>query len=451
MQVTQTSAEGLKRQFRITVPASEIDGRVNSRLQRLQRSVRMPGFRPGKAPLPLLKKQYGRSIMGEILEEAVDEGAKRAVGDNELRPALRPKVEVESFDEGQDLLFRVDLEILPEVPAVDLESIELTRLAAEPDEARVEEALQRLARARQEFEPPALPRPASLGDRLTIDFEGKIGGEAFTGGQAADFKLVLGQGSMVPGFEDQLVGAALGDRREVKVTFPDSHAAGEVAGKEALFTVDVKAIEAPLPLTVDDAWAKTAGAEGLDDLKGKLRQRFVEEYKGVSRAKLKRALLDHLAATYRFEVPPGMVELEFESIWKQLTDEMKQSNDSFGEGDKSEEAVRGEYRDIAERRVRLGLLLSDVGSRNEVRVENEELQQAVFREAMRFPGQERQVLDYFRKNQGALEQLRAPLFEDKVCDLIFERAKVSERQVPVEELLRDPDDEAPTDTERGAA
>ncbi len=441
MQVTQVAADGLRREFKVTVPASEIESRVQNRLTRLAKTVRLPGFRPGKAPLPLLKKQYGRSILGEVLEEAVDEGSKRTIGDNQLRPALRPKIEVTSFDEGKDLEFEMKLEVLPEVPLVDLGSIELTRLVAKPQPEKIEEAIESFAKSRQKFEAPGEPRPAQENDQLVVDFEGRIGGEPFEGGSAKDFPLRLSGKNMIPGFEEQLVGALPGETREVKVTFPEDYPRAEVAGKEAAFAVTVKEVKAAVPFTVDDEWAKELGFEGLAELRETFEKRFNDEYQGLSRAKLKRALLDRLAEAYPFGVPQGMVDLEFEAIWKQVQEEMKRTGSSFEESGKGEEDLKAESRAIAERRVRLGLILSDIGTRNDVKVEGEELQQAVVREAMRYPGQERKVFDFFKSNHAALEQLRAPLFEDKVCDFIFSQARVEERPVPLEELMKDPDDE----------
>ena len=450
MQVTQVAADGLRREFKVTVPASEIESRVQNRLTRLAKTVRLPGFRPGKAPLPLLKKQYGRSILGEVLEEAVDEGSKKTIGDNQLRPALRPKIEVTSFDEGKDLEFEMKLEVLPEVPQVDLGAIELTRLVAKPQPGKVDEAIESFAKSRQKFEAPAEPRPAQDGDQLVVDFEGRIGGEPFEGGSAKDFPLRLGGRNMIPDFEEQLVGAVPGETREVKVTFPEDYARAEVAGKEATFAVTVKEVEAAVPFTVDDEWAKELGFESLAELRETFEKRFDDEYQGLSRAKLKRALLDRLAEAYPFGVPQGMVDLEFEAIWKQVQEEMKRTGSGFEQAGKSEEELKAEYRAIAERRVRLGLILSDIGTRNDVKVEGEELQQAVVREAMRYPGQERKVFDFFKSNHAALEQLRAPLFEDKVCDFIFSQARVEEKPVSVEELMKDPDDEEEAGTQPAA-
>ena len=442
MQVEQVAAEGLKREFKVIVPAGEIEQRVRTRLEKLAKTIRLPGFRPGKAPLPLLKKQYGRSILGEVLEEAVDEGQKRTIGDNQLRPALRPKIEVTSFDEGKDLEFELVMEILPEVPLVELSGISLTRLVAEMPPERVDQAIENFAKSRQKFEAPAELRGAAEDDQVVIDFEGRIDGAPFEGGAGKGFALRIGSKSMVPGFEDQLIGAMPGETREVAVTFPDGYGRPEVSGKDAVFTVTVNEVKAPVPFTIDEDWAKELGFEDLAEVKDTFAKRFTDEYKSLSRARLKRALLDRLAADYAFAVPEGMVDLEFEAIWKQLTDEMDRTGDKFGQDGKSEDALKAEYRSIAERRVRLGLILSDLGTRNEVQVAGEELQQAVMREAMRYPGQERKVFEFFKGNPGALEQLRAPLFEDKVCDFIFEQVKLTDQPVSIEELMKEPDDEA---------
>ena len=451
MQVEQVVAEGLKREFKVTVPAGEIEQRVKARLEKLAKTVRLPGFRPGKAPLPLLKKQYGRSILGEVLEEAVDEGSRKTIGDNELRPALRPKIEVTSFDEGNDLEFDVKVEVLPEVPEVELASISLTRLVAETPADKVEQAIENFAKSRQKFETPAEPRPAADGDQLMIDFEGKIDDVAFDGGAGKGFPLRLGSNSMVPGFEEQLLGALPGETREVKVTFPEGYGRPEISGKDAVFTVTVNELKAPVAFSIDDDWAKELGFDDLAELKDTFQKRFTDEYKSLSRAKLKRALLDRLAEGYPFAVPQGMVDMEFEAIWKQLTDEAERTGTPIQEEGKTEDELKAEYRAIAERRVRLGLLLSDIGQKNEVKVEGEELQQAVIREATRFPGQERKVVEFFKNNHAALEQLRAPLFEDKVCDFIFEKVQLSDQPVTVEELMRDPDeDAAPASAETAA-
>jgi trigger factor len=441
MQVTELSAEGLRREYKVVVPADEIESRVTKRLDELRQTIRMPGFRPGKVPVSLLRKQYGRSVMGEVLEQAVNQGSQKAISDHELRPALQPKIEVTSFDEGANLEFTMALEVLPAVPTVDLKALELTRLSAEVTEAAVADRLGGFARRLQEFGPPAEPRPAQEGDRLTISFEGRIDGQPFEGGKAEDLPLVLGSGVMVPGFESQLIGTSAGDEITVEVTFPADYPKAELAGKPVAFAVQVKQLEAPKPLELDDDLAKGQGFDDLDALKAAIRESIEREYAQFARLRLKRALLDRLAEGYRFEVPAGMVDLEFDAIWKQLQEELERGGGAESAG-KSEDELKAEYRAIADRRVRLGLLLSDIGQANTLKVEQSELNAAVMAQARRYPGQEQKVVEFFRSNPQAIEQLRAPLYEDKVVDFILQMATVTEQSVPVEELLRDPDDDA---------
>jgi trigger factor len=442
MQVTEVAAEGLKREYKVVVAATEIEGKVEARLKKIAKTAKVPGFRPGKVPLSLLKKQYGRQVMGEILEQAVDEGSKQAINDNELKPALRPKIEVTKFDEGQDLEFKLDLEVLPDVPEVDLKAISLTRQVVEIEDSRVDDAIRNVAQTRRKFEPLAEPRPAAEGDQVTLDFEGRIDGTPFDGGKAEDFTLVIGSGQMVPGFETGLVGKSAGETAEIEVTFPEDYGHETLKGKTATFAVTLKEIKAGTEVAVDDDFAKELGAESLDDLKAKIRERLAADYRGIGRQKVKRALLDDLAERCRFAVPEGMVELEFNAIWRQLEEEMKRTENTFEGMGQDEAETKAEYRQIAERRVRLGLVLSDIGIKNEVKVEGAELQQAVMDQARRYPGQEKQVFEYFRDTPAALEQLRAPIFEDKVVDFILEIATVTDEPVSIEELMKDPDDEA---------
>jgi trigger factor len=452
MQVTEVAADGLKREYKVVVAASEIEGKVEERLKRLAKTAKVPGFRPGKVPLSLLKKQYGRQLMGEILEQAVDEGSKQAINDNKLKPALRPKVEVTSFDDGADLEFKLDLEVLPEVPEVDLKAISLSRQVVEVDDVRVEDAIANVAKARRQFAPLAQPRPAADGDQVTLDFEGSIDGTPFDGGKAEDFQIVIGSGQMIPGFEQGLIGKSAGDEAEIEVTFPEDYGREELRGKAATFKIKVKEIKAGGAVSVDDEFAKQLGAENLDDLKGRIRERLANDYRGIARQKVKRALLDDLAERCQFAVPEGMTDLEFNAIWRQLEDEMKRTETTFESMGQSEDELRAEYRQIAERRVRLGLVLSDIGTKNEVKVEGPELQQAVMEQARRYPGQEKQVFEYFRDTPAALEQLRAPIFEDKVVDFILELAEVKDQPVSIEELMKDPDEEeAPAAAETKAA
>ncbi|MGI9499226.1 MAG: trigger factor [Geminicoccaceae bacterium] len=439
MQVKELSAEGLKRAYEVVVAADEIEQRVDKRLDELKKTIKMPGFRPGKVPVTLLKKQYGRSVMGEVLEQAVNEGSQQAINDNELKPALRPKIEVKSFEDGKDLEFSMELEVLPEVPKVDLKAIELTRLKADVTDEAMEEALENFSQRFQEYEPPAKARKAKDGDRVTINFVGKTDGEAFEGGTADDFPLVLGSGSFIPGFEDQLIGAEVDDDVEVKVTFPEQYGAENLAGKDAVFEVKVKEIAEPKPVELTDDLAKGQGFDDVEALNTAIRESMERDYGNASRARVKRALLDHFADEVKFEVPAGMVDLEFEAVWKQIEEELKKDPDQT---DKSEDELKAEYKNIAERRVRLGLILSDIGQANELQVESAELNQAMMEQVRRFPGQEKEVFEYFQKNPQAVEQLRAPIYEDKVVDFVLEMAKVEDKEVAVEELMKDPDEEA---------
>ncbi len=436
MQVKELSAEGLKRAYEVVVDASEIEQRVDKRLDELKKTIKVPGFRPGKVPVTLLKKQYGRSVMGEVLEQAVNDGSQQAINDNELKPALRPKIEVKSFEDGKDLQFSMELEVLPDVPKVDLKAIELTRMKAEVTDESLKEALGNFSKRFQEYEPPAKARKSKDGDRLTIDFIGKVGDEAFEGGTADDFPLVLGSGSFIPGFEDQLIGKKVDDDVEVKVTFPAEYGAENLAGKDAVFEVKVKEIAEPKDVELTDDLAKGQGFDDVDALKTAIRESMENDYGNASRARVKRSLLDHFADGVKFEVPAGMVDLEFEAVWKQIEEELKKNPDQT---DKSEDELKAEYRDIAERRVRLGLILSEIGQANELQVEQAELNQAMMEQIRRFPGQEKQVFEYFQKNPQAVEQLRAPIYEDKVVDFVLEMAKVEEKTVSVEELMKDPD------------
>ena len=333
MQVTELSADGLKREYKVVVQAGEIEDRVARRLDELRQKIRMPGFRPGKVPVALLRKQYGRSVMGEVLEQAVNQGSQKAISEHELRPALQPKIEVTSFDEGADLEFTMALEVLPKVPPVDLKAIALTRLSAEVDDDAIGKALANLAPARAgASRRPRRPRPSQEGDRLTIDFEGTIDGAPFEGGKAEDFPLVLGSGFMIPGFESQLVGAAKGDERTLEVTFPDDFPKAELAGKAARFAVKVKELEEPKPVAIDDDLAKGQGFDDLAALKAVIRESIEREYGQVTRMRLKRGLLDRLAEHHRFAVPAGMVELEFDAIWKQLQEERERAGEDLSGG-----------------------------------------------------------------------------------------------------------------------
>jgi len=431
MQVTELPAEGLKRQFKIVIAAGDLTAKVDERVAEMARTASMPGFRPGKVPAGLLKKQYGQALLGEALEQAVNQSTAKAIEDRGLKPALQPRVDLKGeFAEGKDVEFEVAVEVLPEIGQLDFSSVELERLKAVVPDKNIDEALDRIAKANREQKPVDPPRPAQKGDALKLDFVGSVDGVEFPGGKAEDYVLELGSGSFIPGFEDQLVGAEIGKPVDVKVKFPDDYGNKELAGKDAVFQCTVKEIREFVDQPIDDELAKKNNFENLEAMRKAVSDRIGQEYAQISRGMIKRALLDKLAESHKFPVPEGLVEGEFNAIWQRIEEAKKN-----GEKIEDEEKAREEYRGIAERRVRLGLLLADVGRSNNIDVTPEELNQAVMREAMRYPGQERQVLEFYGKNAQLKEQLRAPIFEEKTVDFILELAKVTEKSVTPEELL----------------
>lgn len=432
MQVTELSAEGLKRQFKIVVPAGDLSAKVDERLTELARTAQMPGFRQGKVPLSLLKKQYGQALFGEAVEQAVNTSTAKAIEDRGLRPALQPRVDLKQLEEGKDVEFEVAIEVLPEIGKLDFSDIELERLKAAVPDKDVDEALDRIAKANREQKPVDPPRPAQKGDAIKLDFVGSVDGTEFPGGAANDYTLELGSGSFIPGFEDQLVGAEVGKTVDVKVTFPAEYGAAELAGKDAVFKCTIKEIREFVDKPADDELAKKNNFENLEAMRKAVSERIGQDYSQISRQMVKRQLLDKLADAHKFAVPEGLVEGEFNAIWQRI-EEAKKNGQKLED---DEEKMKKEYRDIAERRVRLGLLLADVGRSNNIEVTPEELNQAVMREAMRYPGQERQVLEFYGKNAELKEQLRAPIFEEKTVDFILELAKVTEKSVTPEELLK---------------
>lgn len=441
MQITETSAEGLRRDFKVVITAQDIESRVQTRLTEVGKTVKIPGFRPGKVPMPILKQRYGQSVMGEVLEAAVNDGAQKAVSDNNLRPALQPKIEVLKFDPGQDLEFAVAVELLPEIEPADLSAVEIEKPVAAVADDTVTEALGRLSKGRRTTEKVEEDRAAVTGDILLIDFDGSVDGEKRPGMKGDDYELELGSGSFIPGFEDQLVGAKAGSDVTVNVSFPAEYHAAELAGKAAVFEVKVKEIRVGKDAELNDDLAKTFGFDDLEALKAAIKERTEGEYGQTSRLRAKRSLLDKLAELHSFDVPAGMVEIEFEQIWKRLQEELARGGADAEDEGKSEDDLKAEYRDIAVRRVRLGLLLSEIGRRNNITVSREELQKAMFDEVRRYPGQEQQVFEFFQKNPQAVESLRAPIYEDKVVDFILGTVKVNEVTVSVEELMRDPDED----------
>jgi trigger factor len=435
MQVREISAEGLKHEFTVVVGAEEIEKQVQDRLAEIGRSVRLPGFRPGKAPLALLKKRYGPSVMGEVVERAVNDSSSATIKERNLRPALQPKIEIVSFNEGKDLEYKLAIEVLPEIGPISLDGIALERWKADIPDAEIDQTLERIAKQQRKTTP--VDRAAEKGDFVRIDFKGSVDGVAFPGGSAENYLLELGSGSFIPGFEDQLVGAKAGDARTVAVTFPADYGNADLAGKAAEFAVSVKEVRQAEAQPIDESLATAVGMENLAELRQTVRERLEREYSGVARQKLKRELLDQLAGRFSFAVPAGMLDIEFEHLWREVEAERKRAKESGApdpEQGKSDDELKAEFRALSERRVRLGLLLNEIGRAHAITVAADELNRAVVERARGFPGQERQVLDFYRNNPQAVDSLRAPIFEDKVVDFILGKAKVTERAVPPGEL-----------------
>lgn len=438
MQVTETTAEGLKHEMTVVVEAADIERRVTDRLNEIGRSIRLPGFRPGKVPLNVLRKRYGPSVVGEVLERTVSDSSSEAMRARNLRPALQPKVEIVSFNEGQDLQYKLAVEVLPQIDLGNFADLQLERLKPEVPEEEIDRALERIAKQQRKSE--VVDRAAAMGDIVVMDFVGSVGGVEFPGGSAKDYALELGTGSFVPGFEDQLVGIKAGEERTVDITFPADYGNEELAGKAASFKVTAKSVKAIASQPIDDSLATAIGMDNLAALRQVVRERIERDYQGLARQKLKTALLDRLAERHDFAVPQGMIDIELETIWRQYQAQRERakqtgSGEGAGEPEKDEAGVKAEYKDIAERRVRLGLVLAEVGSKNNITVTQDEINRAMAEEARRFPGQERHVIEYYRNNPGAIDGLRAPIYEDKIIDFILELAQVSERAVPLSELL----------------
>jgi trigger factor len=440
MQVTEINADGLKREFKVVVPAGQLEARTETRLAEIAREVRLPGFRPGKVPMKIVRQKYGASIMGEVLEAAVNEGTGSAIQEKGLKPAMQPKVEITSYAEGKDLEFTVALEVLPEITAMDFATISLEREKAEAPEDEVADTLNRIAERHEGSE--TVERASKAGDMVVIDFVGKKDGVAFPGGSAEGYSLKLGSNTFIPGFEDQLVGKKAGASVVVDVTFPEGYGNEELAGKPAQFDVTVHEVRATKPAAVDDELAKKVGMDSVDALKQAIKDEIIREMDTLSRSKLKRALLDVLAAKHDFQVPEGMVEQEFEAIWKQVEQDKEAGRLDPSDAGKDDDTLKADYRALSERRVRLGLLLADVGQKNSVQVTQDDLNKALVDEARRFPGQEHLVFQYYKSNPDALNSLRAPIFEDKVVDFILELAKVADKSVSAADLRKDPDQPA---------
>ena len=445
MQITETASEELRREYKIVIGAQDLDQRLTGKITEIQPQVHLKGFRPGKAPVSFLKKTYGKSMMNEIVEAAVQESVQKAVTDNELKPAFPPRPDlvsdIEQVMNGKaDLEFTVKVDLMPDFELTDPAKLKVEKLVAEVTEAEVDEAIDNLAKQTRTYTDRPEGEAAENGDQVVIDFVGSVDGEEFEGGKAEGFDLTLGSNQLIPGFEDQLVGAKAGEAREVKVKFPDDYGAENLKGKDAVFAVTVKEVKKPDDLAIDDELAKRLGLDSLATLKERVREQIKGDFNRASRLHLKRRILDALDAAHSFPLPPTMVEGEFGQIWNQVEEELKREGKTVEDEGKSEEELKKEYHDIAERRVRLGLVLARLGEQNGIQVTGDEINRAIMERARQFPGQEQQVFQYYQQNPQAQSELRAPLFEEKVVDFIAELAEVSEHPVSREILFMDPDD-----------
>ena len=439
MQVTETLHDGLKRGWSVTVPVADIEGKRTAKLQEIGKTIRLPGFRPGKVPLNIVRQRYGTAVMSEVLEESVNSATQQVLTDRGLRAAGQPKVDVTQLDEKQDLQFNVEVELLPEIAMPDFAALHLTRLRAEPSPESIDKALTELAARRRKLEDVTEDRGAQTGDTLTVDFLGKVDGVPFTGGTGTGMAVELGGAGFIPGFSEGMEGMRPGEERQINVTFPEEYHAKELAGKPATFDLKATALQQSTPPVIDESLAEEFGFDNLEKLREIIAQQIQREYDGVSRMRIKRDLLDQLAKGAEFPVPPSMVEAEFNQIWTRVESDRKAGKGDEDDAGKDDDTLRAEYRTIAERRVRLGLLLSEIGRQNGVQVAPDELQRAVRAEAARYQGQESQVMEFFRKNPQATDSLRGPIFEDKTVDFILESATVETKVVTPEELSADPE------------
>ena len=457
MQVTETLSDGLKREFRVVVPANDLDSKVNTRLDELKDQVRINGFRPGKVPVGHLKRLYGRSVMAETIEAAVRDANAKIVSDNNLRLAMEPQVKLPTEEdainavvEGKaDLDYSVAMEVLPKIELADFKDIKLERLTAEVAEAEIDEAIGRIADQNRPFLPKAEGAEAASGDKVTISFTGTIDGAPFEGGTGEDIAVVIGSNSFIPGFEEQLIGIKAGENRTVKALFPQNYLKADLAGKEAEFAVTAKSLDAPGEVKIDDDFAKQLGMESLAKLRDAVKDRIAREHAGASRNRLKRQLLDALDERHKFELPPTLVSQEFDNVWQTVEGDLKQQGRTFADEGTTEEAAKADYRKIAERRVRLGLVIAEIGDKNQIKVTDEEVQRAIVERARQFPGQEQQVWEYYRNNPQAVASLRAPIYEEKVIDFLIELTKVTEKKVTREELYKEDDEDKPAEQAAG--
>jgi len=449
MQVKETVAEGLKHEFQISVPAADLDAKAGVRLVALKDKVRINGFRPGKVPVSHLKKVYGRSVMAETIDQTIRDTNSQLFTERGFRLATEPKVtmpteekEVEELLSGKsDLTYTVAIEVVPPIVLADFKSFKVEKPVAEVTDVEVEDAVKRIADQNKAFAAKAEGAKAESGDRVTVSFKGTVEGTAFEGGSAENIPVTIGSNTFIPGFEEQLIGIGAGETRTLKVTFPANYGNAQLAGKPAEFETTASLIEAPQETVIDDEFAKTLGLESLDKLKDAARERISAEFAGATRQRVKRILLDRLDETHRFDAPPTLVDDEFNQMWNSIKSEMEQAGKTFADEDTTEEAAKEEYRKIADRRVRLGLVLSEIGEKNKITVTDDEVGRAVIERARQMPGREKEVWDFYRNNANALAQLRAPIYEDKVVDYILELATVTEKKVSREELYKEDEPE----------
>ncbi len=433
MNVTELKSEGLKQEFKVSVPAADFEAKIDEKIKQISKTAKLPGFRAGKVPFTMLKKKYHDSVKGEVLEDVISGSTEELIKDKKLRPAMQPNVKITSFAEGKDIEFEVSVENLPEFKVKDFDKISLDKYMAEVPAEEVEKALNYLAQSRKETK-VVEGRKAEKGDVVVIDFVGSIDGVEFKGGNGSNYPLELGSNSFIPGFEDQLLGAQAGSHVDVKVKFPENYHAKDLAGKDSVFAVDVKEVREPQQVEINDEFAKSMGEESLDKLKEVISNRIKGDYENASRMKIKRQLLDALDKEYNFDVPQSLVDAEFQAIVKQYEQAKKYNQLDESEKAKSEEELMKEYKEIAVRRVKLGLVLSQIGQDAQINVKPEDINEAIMKEARKYPGQEKAVFDYYLKNKQAVESLRAPIFEEKIIDFVIGKAKVSEKIVSVEDL-----------------
>ncbi len=449
MQVKETVADGLKHEFQISVPAADLDAKADARLVDLKDKVRINGFRPGKVPVSHLKKVYGRSVMAETIDQTIRDTNSQLFTERGFRLATEPKVTmpteqkaVEDVLAGKsDLTYTVSIEVVPAIQLADFKSFTVEKPVAEVTDAEIDDAIKRIAEQNRTFAAKPEGARAESGDRVTISFKGSINGTPFDGGTGENIQVTIGSNSFIPGFEEQLIGIAAGETRTLKVSFPKNYGSEKLAGQAAEFETSATLIEAPQEAVINDEFAKTLGLESLDKLKEAARERLAAEFAGVTRQRVKRILLDRLDETHRFEAPPSLIDEEFNLMWNSVKAEMESAGKTFADENTTEEAAKEEYRTIADRRVRLGLVLSEIGEKNKITVTDDEVSRAVIERARQMPGREKEVWDYYRSNANALAQLRAPIYEDKVVDFILELATVTEKKVSREELYKDDEPE----------